>query len=614
MNILYITSEAAPFCKTGGLADVLGSLPPAVAAEGDRVSVLLPLYGQIAQRWREKMNFRCYIYVDLGWRHEYCGLFSLEYRGVTWYFVDNERYFRRRSLYGDMDDGERFAFFSKAAEALLPHLAEYPNVIHCNDWQTALVPVYLRDAGNDLPVVFTIHNIEYQGKYGPETVEDLFGLNRGWYDGGILRMDGCVNLMKAAMLTANAVTTVSPTYARQLHDPAYACGLEQVVQLIDYKLSGVLNGLDMESFDPAHDASLPQTYDPDHMEGKAVCKRELQRQLGLAQEPDTPLTAIVSRLVGHKGMDLVCQGLGGIMATGCQLVVLGQGEPQFEDTFRWAQSRWPGRVSAQITYSDNLSRRVYGAADLFLMPSRSEPCGLSQLIAMRYGAVPIVRQTGGLNDTVRSCQVGQPDGNGYVFSACTAHDLCQTLGQAVGLYRGDRLGFDAVRRRGMTEDFGWGRSAGGYGGGYGSGYSSGGRSGYLNREYNAGEGRGFGSAYANRGQSMGGYGSGYGRSGGSAGYGSGYGSAYGSGKTNGAAQRNAAKQINFTGTPAPKPVSTGPKHYEPGDIVEHKVFGRGQVVAVKPAAGDQIVEINFEKVGIKKTMANFAPLTKITEE
>ena len=232
MNILYITSEAAPFCKTGGLADVLGSLPPAVAAEGDRVSVLLPLYGQIAQRWREKMNFRCYIYVDLGWRHEYCGLFSLEYRGVTWYFVDNERYFRRRSLYGDMDDGERFAFFSKAAEALLPHLAEYPNVIHCNDWQTALVPVYLRDAGNDLPVVFTIHNIEYQGKYGPETVEDLFGLNRGWYDGGILRMDGCVNLMKAAMLTANAVTTVSPTYARQLHDPAYACGLEQVLSLI----------------------------------------------------------------------------------------------------------------------------------------------------------------------------------------------------------------------------------------------------------------------------------------------------------------------------------------------------------------------------------------------
>ena len=468
MKILYAASEAVPFCKTGGLADVAGSLPPALAEQGAETAVILPLYRRIREKFADQLTFLCYDYVDLAWRHTYCGLFSMKKDDVTWYFLDNEQYFDRPELYGYVDDGERFGFFSRAVVKMLDHLEFWPDVIHCNDWQTALIPIYLKDDGvredryRSIRTVLTIHNIEYQGKYGPETVEDLFGLNRGWYDGGILRMDGCVNLMKAAMLTANAVTTVSPTYARQLHDPAYACGLEQVVQLIDYKLSGVLNGLDMESFDPAHDASLPQTYDPDHMEGKAVCKRELQRQLGLAQEPDTPLTAIVSRLVGHKGMDLVCQGLGGIMATGCQLVVLGQGEPQFEDTFRWAQSRWPGRVSAQITYSDNLSRRVYGAADLFLMPSRSEPCGLSQLIAMRYGAVPIVRQTGGLNDTVRSCQVGQPDGNGYVFSACTAHDLCQTLGQAVGLYRGDRLGFDTVRRRGMTEDFGWGRSAGAY--------------------------------------------------------------------------------------------------------------------------------------------------------
>mgnify|MGYP000831336344 CR=1 FL=1 len=466
MRILYAASEAAPFAKSGGLADVAGALPKALVKDGVDARVIMPLYGDL--KFRDTLEYVTNYSVPVGWRSQYCGLFKTERNGVTYYFLDNEYYFKRRGLYGFYDDGERFAFFSRAVLETLFYIDFTPDIINCNDWQTALVPVYLNlyyrhlDKFNRIKTVFTIHNIEYQGKYGPETVEDLFGLNRGWYDGGILRMDGCVNLMKAAMLTANAVTTVSPTYARQLHDPAYACGLEQVVQLIDYKLSGVLNGLDMESFDPAHDASLPQTYDPDHMEGKAVCKRELQRQLGLAQEPDTPLTAIVSRLVGHKGMDLVCQGLGGIMATGCQLVVLGQGEPQFEDTFRWAQSRWPGRVSAQITYSDNLSRRVYGAADLFLMPSRSEPCGLSQLIAMRYGAVPIVRQTGGLNDTVRSCQVGQPDGNGYVFSACTAHDLCQTLGQAVGLYRGDRLGFDAVRRRGMTEDFGWGRSAGAY--------------------------------------------------------------------------------------------------------------------------------------------------------
>ena len=467
MKIAICASEGAPYAKSGGLGDVMEALPSALARiAGNEVVLFLPYYHKIKTNTAYMVERVAEIRVQLGWRQQYCGIMKLTNRndGVQVYFLDNDYYFGARTgaIYGDMDDGERFAFFSKAAVALLPHLAEYPNVVHCNDWQTALVPVYLRDAGNDLPVVFTIHNVEYQGKYGPETVEDLFGLNRGWYDGGILRMDGCVNLMKGAMLTANAVTTVSPTYAAQLHDPAYACGLEQVVHLIDYKLSGVLNGLDTESYDPAHDGSLPRTFDPDHMEGKAVCKAELQRQLGLAQEPDTPLMAIVSRLVGHKGMDLVCQGLEGIMAAGCQLVVLGQGESQFEDAFRWAQNRWPGRVSAQITYSDNLSRRIYGAADLFLMPSRSEPCGLSQLIAMRYGAVPIVRQTGGLNDTVRSCQVGQPDGNGYVFSGCTVHDLCQTVGQAVGLYRGDRMGFDTVRRRGMTEDFSWNRSAGAY--------------------------------------------------------------------------------------------------------------------------------------------------------
>ena len=464
MKILYAASEATPFAKSGGLADVAGSLPKALVKDGVDARVIMPLYGDL--KLRDKLEYVTNYSVPVGWRSQYCGLFKAEVDGVTYYFLDNEYYFKRRGLYGFYDDGERFAFFSRAVLETLFYIDFTPDIINCNDWQTALVPVYLNlyyrhlDKFNRIKTIFTIHNIAYQGKYGTDILEDTCGIGRR--DQHIVEYDGCANFMKGAIETADKITTVSPTYARQLHDPAYACGLEQVVQLIDYKLSGVLNGLDMESFDPAHDASLPQTYDPDHMEGKAVCKRELQRQLGLAQEPDTPLTAIVSRLVGHKGMDLVCQGLGGIMATGCQLVVLGQGEPQFEDTFRWAQSRWPGRVSAQITYSDNLSRRVYGAADLFLMPSRSEPCGLSQLIAMRYGAVPIVRQTGGLNDTVRSCQVGQPDGNGYVFSACTAHDLCQTLGQAVGLYRGDRLGFDTVRRRGMTEDFGWSRSAGAY--------------------------------------------------------------------------------------------------------------------------------------------------------
>ena len=468
MKILYVSSEAFPFCKTGGLADVAGSLPPALARNGDDVAVILPLYGQIGRQWRQQMTFRRYIYVDLGWRHQYCGLFSLERDGVTWYFVDNEHYFCRGALYGEFDDGERFAFFCKAVIDLLPSLDWMPDILHCNDWQTALVPIYLKDVCTRweevrrIRTVFTIHNIEYQGRYGEDTVDQLFGLDRGWYNDGTLQMDGDVNLMKGAMLVSDAVTTVSPTYAAQLHDAAYAEGMESVVRMIDWKFSGVVNGLDVVGYDPARDPALPENYDADHMAGKAACKASLQAAMGLAQEPDTPLIGIVSRLVGHKGLDIVEQGLDGIMATGCQLVVLGQGESQFEDAFRWAQNRWPGRVSAQITYSDNLSRRIYGAADLFLMPSRSEPCGLSQLIAMRYGAVPIVRQTGGLNDTVRSCQVGQPDGNGYVFSGCTAHDLCQTLGQAVGLYRGDRLGFDTVRRRGMTEDFSWNRSAGAY--------------------------------------------------------------------------------------------------------------------------------------------------------
>ena len=459
MNILYITSEAAPFCKTGGLADVLGSLPPAVAAEGDRVSVLLPLYGQIAQRWREKMNFRCYIYVDLGWRHEYCGLFSLEYRGVTWYFVDNERYFRRRSLYGDMDDGERFAFFSKAAAALLPHLAEYPNVVHCNDWQTALVPVYLRDAGNDLPVVFTIHNIEYQGRYGRETVEDLFGLDAGWFTGGTLAFDGDVNLLKGAIVTADAVTAVSPTYAQELKYAYFAHGLESVMQMVEGKLHGVLNGIDMERYDPASDTNLTANYSLRRMAGKAKDKAALQRMMGLAERKDTPVVAMVSRLVSHKGLDLVCETLDYFMEKDMQLVVLGKGDGKYESFFSWAQAKYPGRVAVHLGYSESLAMQIYAGADLFLMPSKSEPCGLSQMIAMRYGAVPIVRETGGLKDTVHAYEAWNGAGNGFSFTNYNAGDMCYVIGEAVDLYHQKPEAYKALRKRGMAEDFSWARSA-----------------------------------------------------------------------------------------------------------------------------------------------------------
>ena len=468
MNILYVTGEAAPFCKTGGLADVSGSLPVALAARGQHVAVILPLYDTISRQWRHQMTFRRYIYVDLAWRHEYCGLFSLKHRGVTWYFVDNEHYFARGRLYGERDDGERFGFFSRAVMELLPLLDEMPDVIHCNDWQTALVPVYRQDltgrwdALSGIRTVFTIHNIEYQGKFGPETVDDLFGLHRGWYEGGTLQMDGCLNLMKGAMLCADAVTTVSPTYARQLHLSAYAGGMEPAVQRCGEKFSGIVNGIDISVFDPATDPVLPAHYSVKNSRGKASCKKALQEELGLQVQSDVPLISVVSRLVGHKGIDLICESLDTIMQTGCQLVVQGSGEKQYEDFFRYAENRYKGRLCAYIGYNEDLAHRIYAGSDLFLMPSRSEPCGLSQMIAMRYGAVPIVRQTGGLADTVRSCQAGQEDGNGFVFADYSAFDMQYVISQAVDLYRSDLHGFRRVQKRGMTDDFSWNVSAGAY--------------------------------------------------------------------------------------------------------------------------------------------------------
>ena len=468
MNILYVTGEATPFCKTGGLADVSGSLPVALAARGQHVAVILPLYDTISRQWRHQMTFRRYIYVDLAWRHEYCGLFSLKHRGVTWYFVDNEHYFTRGRLYGERDDGERFGFFSRAVMELLPLLDEMPDVIHCNDWQTALVPVYRQDlagrwdALSGIRTVFTIHNIEYQGKFGPETVDDLFGLHRGWYEGGTLQMDGCLNLMKGAMLCADAVTTVSPTYARQLHLSAYAEGMESVVQRCGEKFSGIVNGIDFSVFDPATDPVLPAHYSVKNSRGKASCKKALQEELGLQVQSDVPLISVVSRLVGHKGIDLICESLDTIMQTGCQLVVQGSGEKQYEDFFRYAENRYKGRLCAYIGYNEDLAHRIYAGSDLFLMPSRSEPCGLSQMIAMRYGAVPIVRQTGGLADTVRSCQAGQEDGNGFVFADYSAFDMQYVISQAVDLYRSDLHGFRRVQKRGMTDDFSWNVSAGAY--------------------------------------------------------------------------------------------------------------------------------------------------------
>ena len=465
MNILYVTSEAVPFCKTGGLADVAGSLPQALAKNGDTVSVILPLYERIVENWGERLRFERYIYVDLAWRHAYCGLFSIEDGDVKYYFVDNEQYFKRSELYGYYDDGERFGFFSRAVVALLPGFEEKFDVVHCNDWQSALVPVYIRDEAvrndyyKDIKTVLTIHNIEYQGRYGRETLEDLFGLNEGWMADGTLEFDGDVNLLKGAIVTSDAVTAVSPTYAQELKYSYFAHGLDGIMNLVSDKLYGVLNGIDMRRYDPKNDQLITAKYSVGRMTNKAKNKLALQQMMGLEENPDTPVIGIVSRLVSHKGLALVCEALDYFMEKDVQLVVLGKGEEQFESFFKWAQQKYPGRVGVYLGYSEQLAMQIYAGADLFLMPSKSEPCGLSQMIAMRYGTVPIVRETGGLKDTVHAYEAWNGEGNGFSFADYNAGDMCHVICEAIDLYHNNQKAYKSLRKRGMQADFSWEHSA-----------------------------------------------------------------------------------------------------------------------------------------------------------
>ena len=468
MNILYVTSEAVPFCKTGGLADVAGSLPQALSKGGDHVSVILPLYQSVSEKWKEALCFEKWRYVRLSWRSVYCGLFSLEREGVTWYFIDNEHYFNRPELYGYYDDGERFAFVSRAVVELLPELPEKPDVVHCNDWQSALVPIYIRDSAvseefyKGIHTVITVHNVEYQGRYGRDTLEDLFGLAPGWYDGGTLAFDGDVNLLKGAIMTADAVTAVSPTYAQELRYAYFAHGLENVMSMNAGKLRGVLNGLDMERYNPRKDANLTAHFSPGRLSGKARNKELLQQTMGLEVRADTPVIAMVTRLVSHKGLDLVCEALERVMGKDVQLAVLGKGDANYEAFFRNAAERYPGRIAVHLGYSESLAMQIYAGADLFLMPSRSEPCGLSQMIAMRYGTVPIVRETGGLKDTVHPYEAWNGAGNGFTFANYNADDMAHVICEAVDLYHDNRAAFKALQKRGMNEDFSWTRSAAAY--------------------------------------------------------------------------------------------------------------------------------------------------------
>jgi len=469
MNILFASSEVAPFIKSGGLADVAGSLPQALAKMGHDVRVILPLYEGIGDNWRSQMTYLQCFHVMLAWRTPYCGLFELKRNGVTYYFVDNEYYFKRRSLYGHYDDAERFAFFSRAVIETSGHVGFWPDVIHCNDWQTALVPIYLLEERGNVPElanaksVFTIHNIEYQGRYGKDLMVDLFGLSEGYFHEHMLSFYGDINLMKGAIYASDYVTTVSPTYANELRYAFYAHGMEGVIADNAHKIRGILNGIDVDHYNPAHDAMLAAPFTPENMEGKKVCKAKLQEMSGLNVDPDVPVIGCVSRLVSHKGFDLVADALPEIMGMGAQMVILGTGEWKYEEIFRNAGlQNYPNQFSGQIMFSNEFASAIYGGADLFLMPSVAEPCGLSQMISMRYGTLPVVRETGGLRDSVQPWNQFTQEGTGFTFANVDKGDMVWVLRQAVDLYWNDPKAWKTLMKNAMTADFSWARSAGDY--------------------------------------------------------------------------------------------------------------------------------------------------------
>ena len=468
MKILFVTSECAPFSKSGGLADVAFSLPPALKAEGHEIAVVTPLYQCVRNRFADQLTFVKELTVTLGWRSLYCGLFRGERNGVTIWFIDNKDFFDRPKLYGYDDDALRFAYFSKAVIDLLPEYDFMPQVIHCNDWESALSVIYLKDAQTldrslrTIKSVYTIHNIAYQGQFGESQLVDTFALSPGWYEGGLgFEYEGRrdINLMKGAMLMADAVTTVSPTYARELHYPYFAHGLQGVVDLIDGKLYGILNGIDTAHYDPVTDPVIPANFSVKDLSGKAKCKAYIQEHFGMRTEEEWPMLASVARLVEQKGIELIKQILPQLMDMGVQLVVFGQGEQHYIDYFNWAKSQWPDQIGFSSDYNEEMASIIFSGADMYLMPSRFEPCGLSQMMAMRYGTVPIVHSTGGLKDSVRPYKDFDGIGDGFAFSDYHAKDLLLAIQEAVILYFGNEKKFKELRKRGMTKDFTWTKSA-----------------------------------------------------------------------------------------------------------------------------------------------------------
>ena len=458
-KILFVASEARPFIATGGLADVIGSLPQALAQDpAYDIRVVLPLYSDIKPDFRRKMSFLGNIFVQLAWRNQYCGVFSCVEKGVTFYFIDNEQYFKRPGCYGYFDDGERFAFFSRAVMDILPFIGFYPDVLHCHDWQAALAAIYLKTIYCKRPeyqyirALFTIHNIEYQGKYALDIIEDLFGIDHSY--AYLLEYNGCINLMKAAIECCEQFSTVSPTYADEIKTAQYAHGLEDIICRNASKLTGILNGIDIDSYNPEKDGALFAPFSPENLDNKQICKTELQKMLGLPVK-DVPIIAMISRLVSHKGLELVKTVAEDILHEDVQFVLLGTGDSAYENYFRALGNRYEGKASINIAFNGDLSRKIYSGADIFLMPSVSEPCGLSQMIASRYATVPVVRETGGLHDSIKPYGAG---GNGFTFASCNAYDMLYVLHEALNTYK-NKEEWKALMKKAATTDFSWSRSA-----------------------------------------------------------------------------------------------------------------------------------------------------------
>lgn len=468
MQIVFASAECAPFVKTGGLGDVAGSLPAALVRAGAEVIVMVPKYATIKDEYKAQMEHFSDFYVSLGWRNEYCGLEKLEHDGVTYMFIDNERYFARDYPYGFFDDGERFAFFSKAITESLQHLpAGFEcDILHCNDWQTALAPVFLREFYQGLPLydrvktVFSIHNVAFQGQFSDTVMEDILGVAHIPAAASQLRCDACsINYMLGALRYADAITTVSPTYANEIQTPEFGEGLDGVLRERSYALQGILNGIDVAGFDPATDKRIAANYTVEDRSGKAVCKAKLQEELGLEVRDDRPLMVMVTRLTRQKGLDLVMYALDRILAGGVQVAVLGTGDRDYEDGLRYFQDKYPGTMSARIEFDPALSQRMYAAADMFLMPSKFEPCGLSQIIAMRYGTLPIVRETGGLKDTVIPYNEFTGEGTGFSFSNFNGDEMGDAVFRAARLFWDNRDAWNQLVTQAMSQDFSWTRSA-----------------------------------------------------------------------------------------------------------------------------------------------------------